>query len=273
MMPVNKNSISSFKWVLISGVGFVLFLATAFLFGIYSDKLNFVNASAYFFLLIPLALVCAGFLFGALRSHAKYTGKAYAGTIELGGPVVVLALIILMGFKFRPTEKEFSYTVNFFEANDTTEIIRDGSVELFFGTARLAKSISEGQSVFNELPSTYKGKGATLITKAKGYVTKRQAVVMPFGNTAQDIFLDKIKDSVSIHGLVKDARKRPVKEASLVFADGLLKTTSDQYGNFNVSMPFKDGDEVPLRIYIKDKLEYDNLVVLSNNVSLNIQLP
>jgi hypothetical protein len=273
LMPTDKSSISAFKWVIISGIGFILFLATAFLFGIYSDKLNFINTSAYFFLLIPLALVCAAFLFGALRSHAKYSGKAYGGTLELGGPVVVLTLIILLGFKFRPTEKEFSYTINFFEASDTTEVIKDGSVELFFGTARLAKNISEGQSVFNELPSVYKGKEATLITKAKGYITKRQAVSMPFGNVAQNVFLEKIKDSVSVHGLVKDAQKRPVKNASLVFADGFLKTTSDDYGNFNVVMPFKDGEEVPLRIYIKEKLAYDNLVVLSNKASLTIQLP
>jgi hypothetical protein len=146
-------------------------------------------------------------------------------------------------------------------------------VELFFGTARLAKNISEGQSVFNELPSTYKGKDATLIAKAKGYITKRQTVVMPFGNIAQNIFLEKLKDSVSIHGLIKDARKKPVKDASLVFADGLFKTTTDGYGNFKAMIPVKDGDEVALRIYIKDKLEYDNLVVLSNKVSLNIQLP
>lgn len=272
-MQRKQNTISAYKWVIISGVGFILFLISAFLFGIYGDKLNFVNESAYFFLLIPLALVCAAFLFGAMRSHARYTGKAYGGTLELGGPVVVLALIILLGFKFRPKEMEFSYTINFFETGDTTEVIKDGSVELFFGTARIAKKISEGQTVFNEMPSVYKGKNATLISKAKGYITKRQTVVMPFENIAQNIFLEKIKDSVSIHGLLKDAKRRPVKDASLVFADGLLKTTSDSYGNFNVTMPFKDGQEVPLRIYVKDKLEYDNLIVLSNNVSLNIQLP
>lgn len=271
-MTTPTNAVSAFKWVVISAGGFVVFLITAFLFGIYSDKLNFVNTSAYFFLLIPLALVCAAFLFGALRSHAKYAGKAYGGTVELGGPIVVLALIILLGFKFRPQEKEFAYTINFFESNDTTEVIKDGSVELFFGTARIAKNISEGQAVFNALPATYKGKNATIISKAKGYLTKRQNVAMPYGSIAQNIFIEKIKDSVSIHGFVRDTNKRPVKNAALVFADGLLKTTSDDYGNFKMMMPFKDGDEVPLRIYINHELQYDNLVVLSNKVSLNIQL-
>ena len=272
-MPAKKEPISAFTWVIISAIGFVIFLTTAFLFGIYSDKLNFVNPSAFFFLLIPLALVCAAFLFGAMRSHAKYTGKVYAGTLELGGPVVVLALIILLGFKFRPMEKEFSYTINVFDGRDTTEVINDGVVELFFGTARVVKNISDGQSVFSELPWGYKGRSAILITKAKGYITKRQTVVMESGNIAQNIFIEKIKDSISIHGLIKDAQKRPVKNAVLVFADGLVKETSNAYGNFNVTMPLKDGDEVPLRIYMDDKLVYDNLVVLSNTVSLNIQLP
>jgi hypothetical protein len=208
-----------------------------------------------------------------MRSYGKYTGKTYGGTLELGGPVVVLALIILLGFKFRPQETEFAYTINFFEAGDTTEVIRDGSVELFFGTARIERNISEGQSVFNELPSVYKGREATLISKAKGYKTKRQLVEMPFGNIAQNIFLEKIKDVVSVHGLLKDPKGKPVKKALLVFADGLQKTTSDDFGNFNVTLSLKDGQEVPLRIYINDKLEYDNLVTLSNAVSLNIQLP
>ena len=272
-MATGDNSISASKWVIISAVGFVLFLLAAFLFGFYSDRLNFINPSAYFFLLIPLALVCAAFLFGALRSHAKYTGKAYGGTLELGGPAVVVGLIILLGLKFKPVEKEFSYTINFFGANDTTEVIKDGTVELFFGTTRLEKNISEGQAIFNELPAAFKGKEATLITKAKGYHTKRQAMIMPFSNIAQNVFLEEIKDTVSVHGLVKGTNRKPVKDALLVFADGVLKTTTDAYGNFKAAMPYKDGDEVPLRVYINDKLKYDNLVVLSGSVSLKIQLP
>jgi hypothetical protein len=272
-MATKKEPISAFRWVIIAGVGFAVFLITAFLFGIYSDKLNVISTSSYFFLLIPLALVCAAFLFGALRSHAKYTGKANAGTLELGGPVVVLGLIILLGFKFRPVEKQFAYTINVFEARDTIEVIKDGSIELFFGTARIAKNISEGQSVFNELPATYKGKEATLIAKAKGYLTKRQTVVMPFNNIAQNVFLEKIKDSVLIRGLIKNSKNTPVKDAVLVFADGLQKTSSDKYGNFKVTIPAKEGEEVAVRIYLNDILKYDNLVVLSNSVSLNIQLP
>src|SRR6478672_3833408 len=158
MPQKSNNALSPLTWIIISGIGFIVFLLAAFLFSLYSDKINFISQSAYFFLLVPLALVTAGFLFGALRSHAKYSGKAYGGSLELSGPIVVLALIIFLGYKYRPTEKSFNFTVNIFSATDTSEVIKTGSTELFFGNAHQTKNISEGQSVFSELPSDHKGK-------------------------------------------------------------------------------------------------------------------
>jgi hypothetical protein len=90
------NTIRPLTWIIISGIGFAVFLLAALLFSVYSDKINFISPSAYFFLLVILALMSAGFLFGALRSHAKYSGKAYGGTLELGGPIVTLALVIFL---------------------------------------------------------------------------------------------------------------------------------------------------------------------------------
>jgi hypothetical protein len=58
----------------------------------------------------------------------------------------------------------------------------------------------------------------------------------------------------------------------LIFADGVSKTTSDDYGNFHVSLPYKDGDQIALRVYSSDKLKYDNLITLSEKASLTIPL-
>src|SRR6476469_7252477 len=271
-MPIKaNNTIKPLTWIIISGVGFVIFLVAALLFSLYIDKINFISPSAYFFLLVILALMAAGFLFGALRSHAKYSGKAYGGTLELSGPVVVLALIIFLGYKYRPTPQSFNFTVNIFSATDTSEVIKTGSTELFFGNAHQTKNISEGQSVFSELPSDHKGKTITVIAHADGYTTKREAVTIPLADAPVNIYLQKIPDSVSITGLVKDKKGTPIKNAELVFADGEFKTTSDKYGNFQIGLPYKDGEEVTLRVYTSGKLRYDNLVTLSG-ISLTIQL-
>lgn len=258
-------------WVYISLAGFAVFLITAVLFGVYSDKLNFISSTSYFFMLVPLALASAAFLFGALRSHAKYTGKMYGGTLELGGPVVVLLLVVGLGYKFRPQEQSFGFTLNVFSATDTAEVISKGNADVFFGTAHWQKNISDGQAVFNEIPAMYKGKQVTVITSADGYTAKKQVLNVPV-NAAADIYITKIADSVTVHGLVKDKKGRTVKDAVLVFADGRAKTTSDAYGNFTVALPFKDGTEVTLRVYINDEIKYDNLVTLSSVTSLPVFL-
>ena len=111
----------------------------------------------------------------------------------------------------------------------------------------------------------------TLITHADGYTTKREMVTIPLEDAAVNIYLQKIPDSVTVAGLVKDKRGTPVKNAEITFADGKIKTTSDEYGNFRIGLPYKDGEEVTLRVYTSGKLRYDNLVTLSN-ISLTIQL-
>jgi hypothetical protein len=266
-----NNTIRPLTWIIISAVGFVVFLLAALLFSLYSDKINFIGPSSYFFLLVIIALIAAGFLFGALRSHAKYSGKAYGGTLELSGPVVVLALIIFLGYKYRPTQQSFNFTINIFSATDTSEVIKAGYSELFFGNAHQIKNISEGQSVFSELPSDYKGKTITLIAHSDGYTTKRESIAIPLNDVPVNIYLQKIPDSVTVAGLVKDKKGTPVKNAELVFADGKFKTASDEYGNFRIVLPYKDGEEITLRVYTAGKLRYDNLVTVSS-ISLPVQL-
>jgi hypothetical protein len=271
MPDKTDKTISPLNWIIISGIGFVVFVVAALLFSFYSDKINFISPSAYFFLLVIIALIAAGFLFGALRSHAKYSGKAYGGTLELSGPVVVLALIIFLGYKYRPTQQSFDFTINVFSAADTSEVIKTGSTELFFGNAHQTKNINDGQSVFSELPSDYKGQMITLIAHADGYTTKREMISVPLDDAAVNIYLQKIQDSVTVVGLVKDKKGIPVKNAELVFADGKFKTTSDEYGNFRIVLPYKDGEEITLRVYTAGKIRYDNLVTVSN-ISLPVQL-
>jgi hypothetical protein len=271
MKKAPGRNTASLAWVFISLGGFAVFLITAVLFGLYADKLNFISGTSYFFLLVPLALASAAFLFGALHSHAKYTGKMYGGTVELGGPVVILLLVVGLGYKFRPQEKSFGFTINVFSATDTTHVINSGNAEVFFGTAHWAKNISDGQAVFSEIPDEYKGRQVSIITSAEGYVAKKQTISVPV-NAAADIYLTKIADSVTIHGLVKDKKGKTVQNATLVFADGRVKTITDEYGNFTIALPFKEGTEVTVRVYINNEIKYDNLVTLSAATSLSVFL-
>jgi co-chaperonin GroES (HSP10) len=271
-MPDQRNNIKPFNWVIISALGFVVFLGMAIAFSIYSDKLNLISPSTYFFLLVVLALIAAGFLFGAMRSHAKYSGKAYNGTLELSGPVVVLALIIFLGYKFRPTENSFSTTVNFFSNDSSHATVAEGEVTVYYGAAHVSRKISEGQVILNEIPKEFRGREVTFIPVAEGYSAKAQKAILPANGNVLELYLEKVKDSVTITGIVLTDKGKAINNAVVVFADGLAKDSTDRFGNFRIRLPLKDGDETQVRVYKNDELKYNNLVRVSNQSPLSIQI-
>lgn len=57
-----------------------------------------LTGNFYYLLLVMLGLTAAGFLFGALQSFATYKGRQFAGTLILGGPVVVFLMVLILGF-------------------------------------------------------------------------------------------------------------------------------------------------------------------------------
>ncbi len=271
-MPGQRNNIKPLHWVLISAVGFILFVVMAFIFSLYSERLNVINTSTYFFLLIALGLIAAGFLFGALRSHARYSGKAYNGTLELSGPVVVLALIVFLGYKFRPADNSFSATVNLFSADSTRTPIEQGELKVYYGSALVSKKISDGQVVLNEIPKAFRGREITFIPIAPGFSGKAQKVTLPLNENTVDLLVEKLEEKVTVSGIVLTEKGKAVSNAVVVFADGLIKASTDSYGNFRVTIPLKDGTETQVRVYQNNELKYNNLVRLSNQAPVSIQI-
>lgn len=67
----------------------------------------------YFIVLIPIALGAAGFLFGCLRSYARYKGHILGGAFELGGPAALAALVVAGGVQSKPVPSSFDLVVRF----------------------------------------------------------------------------------------------------------------------------------------------------------------
>lgn len=53
-----------------------------------------LTSNLYYFILLPMGLAAAGFLFGILRSYALYSGKKRGRILELSGPVVAFLLVL-----------------------------------------------------------------------------------------------------------------------------------------------------------------------------------
>ena len=271
-MASQGKPVHPFSWVLITGFGFLLFVGMAVVFSLYHDRLSLISTPVYFFLLVAIGLVAAGFLFGALRSHAKYSGKAYNGSVELGGPVVVLAMVVLLGYQFRPAESFFTTTVNVFTADSTHAPVKEGKLQIYYGSVRLSKNIDDGQVVIHDIPADYRGKDMAFVPEVAGYDSRPQTLKMPQTEGTLSLYLQRIPDSVLITGIVLSKAGKSVDGAELLFADGLTKTVSDAYGNFRIKIPLKDGSETNLRIYKNGKMLSDRRVLLSGQVSMTIHL-
>lgn len=273
-MPASPKPISSLRWVFISLVGFILFLGAAILFSLYADKLSRLNSTAYFFLLVILGLVAAGFLSGGLRSYAKYKGKLAGGVLQLSGPVVIFFIILYVGYKYRPQPvvSTFSLTVNVFGQGGEGNIINSGEVTIGFGNYRSTRPVNgEGQVIFPQLPPAQKGKSILLIPSVEGYEKEGQQHKIPEeDDPAINLGLVAKPDSMLVRGTVLNYSGEVISGAELDFNNGLAGATSDESGNFRVTLPLKEGSEVKLRVLLNGAVKYDEYKILSEDVSTDI---
>lgn len=272
-MPTEANkAVSPLSWVIITGLGFVLFVAAAVVLMIFSNKSANLSPQVYFFLLVFVALIASGFLFGALKAHAKYSGKLYNGTLALGGPAVIFCLIIYFGLKLSPGADSFDVKFIVFGDETKNELVNGGLLKVLFNKPDSAR-IENGVVTFNEQPANLLGKSITVTPAVAGYYRQSQQVTIPVdGHSPIELHLKKQADSLTVSGLVVDMQGQPVPDVLIVLADGLYRTNADQLGNFSLTLPIKDGTELPVRIYRGNKLRFNSTQIFSSKVPLTLQL-
>lgn len=272
-MSVETNkTVSPLSWVIITGVGFVLFVAAAIILMIFSNKASNLSPQVYFFLLVFVALIASGFLFGALKAHAKYSGNVNNGTLELGGPAVIFCLIIYFGLKLSPQADSFNIKFIVFGDESKNELVNGGVLKVLFNKPDSAR-IENGVVTFTELPTNLLGKTISVTPAVIGYYRQSQQVTIPVdGRTPIEVHLKKQAESLTISGLVVDMQGQPVPNVLIVLANGLYKTSADNLGNFRFILPVKDGTEFPVRVYREKKLRYNNTQIFSSKIPLTLQL-
>src|SRR5947209_2666696 len=111
MPPTTKDSLRI--WLLASSVAFACCLAASALLLIFAQRIvqYGLAQSLYYVLLVFVGLLAAAFLFGALRSYGHYKGKILSGTLELGGPVVIVVVITLIGLTYASPVTTFNLVV------------------------------------------------------------------------------------------------------------------------------------------------------------------
>ncbi|HSS50153.1 MAG TPA: carboxypeptidase-like regulatory domain-containing protein [Thermoanaerobaculia bacterium] len=195
-----------------------------------------LTGNFYYLILLPLGLAVAGFLFGALRSYARYQGSHLGGTLELGGPVVGFALVVLGGFLLPPPATNFPLTVYVHgKAGPHELVLRDkGSVLLDLGGDRRSEPIgAKGQAYFPEIPASFRGQMVNVSLDAAGYELADPDPKRRLDGTS--LYLPVRKKPAHFAGDVRDEEGNPVAGANVSIAG--VQATTNAIGRFEILIP------------------------------------
>lgn len=195
-----------------------------------------LTGNFYYLVLLPLGLAVAGFLFGAMRSFARYRGHHLGGVLELGGPIVGFALVVIGGFVLPPPAANFPLTVYVHgQAGPQDLILRSqGAVLLDLGSDRRREPIGDkGQAFFPEIPGSFRGQAVNVGLDAEGYELTNSEPKLRLDGTS--LYLPVRRKSGHFQGWVKDDQGNPVVGATVTVAGAPTHTNSS--GWFALSVP------------------------------------
>ena len=191
----------------------------------------------YYIVLIPLGLCAAVFLFGVVRSFARYKGEQYGGTLELGGPIVAFVLVVGGGFVLVPRPPStFPLTVYVHGEADRNDLVLRNSGRVFVDLDgdRQSRSIGEnGEAYFPAIPDRFRGQEVPIWVDAKRFestVANQKERI-----DGASLYLPVRRKSGHVSGRVQGQDGNPIANADLTLAG--LSLHSDASGHFEFIIP------------------------------------
>jgi hypothetical protein len=188
----------------------------------------------YYLVLLTMGLTAAGFLFGVLHtSSATWAGKVWGGTLRLGGPPVVVALVVIGGHYFIPMPTFFPLTIYVHGKGGAQDIVlrNTGKVFLKLGPEISSELIGEnGQAIFPRIPPDLRGQQAPAWVESDDYEAAGNTVTLA-GSDVDLIVKKKIKH-FELAGIVSDKDGRPLPGVSVALPDYDLHSTTQSDGRF-----------------------------------------
>ena len=191
----------------------------------------------WYVLLIPLGLAAAITTFSLFKSYAHYTGKALDGTIELGGPVVVVLRVLVLGFYYVPAPKQrFDLTVFIHsEAGRHIAPLRNqGRVFLDLGADRRVESIGDkGEARFVGIPADLRDRKVTIALESNDYEPADPTGTVELNQ--ETVYVAVRAKRLHLTGEIADAQGRPLPGARASIAG--FAATTDVDGRFDIVLP------------------------------------
>ena len=249
----------------IFGTGILLF----FVYKVPSLVASGVQNQIFYILLVPWALCCAAFLFGALRSAAFFTGKHLGNKLELGGPVVLFCLVLIGGFKLVPQIDAFDLTVRTHPVGNQSGIIGSGDITIDLENVRRTEALgTNGEANFKGIPGKLKGAKVDVMPRVEGFDQSWQKLQIT-GSVLEISLRPMATETLVLRGTLLPVPKNT--ENVRVLVDGQNgEAKVDTFGRFDLPVQGRNGERVRLRVYSGSTIIYDNYETLPGPFTISI---
>lgn len=238
------------------GVGLLLF----YVYQVPKLVASGVQNQVFYILLIPWGLTSAVFLFGIMRSYARFTYKHVGNALELGGPVVLFCLVVVGGFKLVPPAAEtFDLAVRAHSADNP--LITSGEITLDLPGLPHANIGQDGEANFKGISPKLKGKAMKILPKVEGYEEKW--LIPEVDGNVLTVELEKEHPTfVQKATLVPP----PVKGKTIqIRVDGQkIDADFDELGGFTFTATRKVGDRISVEVFVNQEVASSGYYVLGS---------
>jgi hypothetical protein len=196
-----------------------------------------LTGHVWYVLLLLLGLFAAVTIFSLFKSYARYRGKALGGTLELGGPVVVMLGVIVLGFSLVPAPPQrFDVTVFLHgQAGRQAVVLRNrGKVALDLGADKRIEAVGDkGEARFAGIPGDLRDREVALGLDDDTYELASSGLTIRLSQEA--VYAAIRPRQLRLVGYVSDEQGRPLPRAHAVIAK--VATATNQDGQFEVALP------------------------------------
>jgi hypothetical protein len=266
------------SWLLVSLVGFVLFILVFAGIIVYSKQIT-ISTPVYFFLVVILALISTAFLAGAMRSVARYSGTFQNRNLYIAGPALIFMIILYIAYKYRPENAAggpLSLSVLFVGPKGDAAAVSSGTVYVRIGQYAGTDEISKrGTATFTGINADYKGQPIDISGVIEGFQLDTAGAAYRLSDTHEYTNLTvRLKrlggPRTVVRGKVMLPERKGIPAARIIFQGVDSVFTTDSLGNFSAVLPLKPGSETRV-IVTKGALEiYNSLRTVSDNDYLSI---
>jgi hypothetical protein len=196
-----------------------------------------LTGNVWYVLLLFLGASAAITIFALFKSYARYTGKVLNGTLELGGPTVVMLVIVVLGIWLVPPPRPRLDVTVFLHGEAGRQVVplrNSGRLSIDLGADRREESVGDkGEVRFVGIPTDLKDQKVVVALQSEKYELVDPNLELTLN---RDVYYAAIRPKpLRLVGSVSDQTGRPLPQARVSMAAKTVQTDVD--GRFEVVLP------------------------------------